>query len=279
MNPLGVELDLIRTSVGGRHTKRDVIRVFGSDSRSFLQGQLTQDISHLETGKVRWTMILSPKGRVEALVRVWGGNSESEMLLDCPSGMGSVVVERLNRYRMRVKAEVELLDWEILSLYGPQAQSLAGTITAQLREPRPWSESPGMDLLGPTISVPDDLLMVSADLAEAISIADMWPAMSTEVLGVDPAPIPVELGQRVCDLAIDMDKGCYTGQELVARTSSRVAEAPRSLVRVATGDESPLESGTEIDVDDSPAVVTSSAHALDGNGVVALAFRKRGPRP
>ncbi|MEI2639634.1 MAG: hypothetical protein V9F03_11680 [Microthrixaceae bacterium] len=133
MDAFSEERNLISTSVGGNLADRDVIRVFGGDARNFLQGQLTQDIDDLRPGRCKWSLILSPKGRVEALVRVWGGNSDSEVLLDVDHGCGQVVVDRLNRFRMRVNAEVELLHWQMLRLDGPTAVERAESVTAQLR--------------------------------------------------------------------------------------------------------------------------------------------------
>lgn len=287
MDAFSEERNLISTSVGGNLADRDVIRVFGGDARNFLQGQLTQDIDDLRPGRCKWSLILSPKGRVEALVRVWGGNSDSEVLLDVDHGCGQVVVDRLNRFRMRVNAEVELLHWQLLRLHGPEAVQLAVTVTAQLRckrdvaswgcpETEPEDEAVAdrigvVELIGPSIAVPEDLLMVSPELLDGIRIDHGWPNMANEVLGVEPAPLPGELGQRVIDAAVDFEKGCYTGQELVARTHARITNPPRMLTKVRAPQPVPAI-GSVFDIDGADAVLTSASPASDS----VLAYVRRG---
>lgn len=279
MDAFSEERNLISTSVGGNLADRDVIRVFGGDARNFLQGQLTQDIDDLRPGRCKWSLILSPKGRVEALVRVWGGNSDSEVLLDVDHGCGQVVVDRLNRFRMRVNAEVELLHWQILRLDGPTAVERAESVTAQLRchPDSPTGSDPDtgpmlrVELIGPSIAVPEDLLMVSAELMDALRIDHGWPSMINEVLGVEPAPLPGELGQRVIDAAVDFEKGCYTGQELVARTHARITNPPRMLTKVRAPQPVPAI-GSVFDIDGADAVLTSASPASDS----VLAYVRRG---
>lgn len=279
MDAFSEERNLISTSVGGNLADRDVIRVFGGDARNFLQGQLTQDIDDLRPGRCKWSLILSPKGRVEALVRVWGGNSDSEVLLDVDHGCGQVVVDRLNRFRMRVNAEVELLHWQILRLDGPTAVERAESVTAQLRchPDSPTGSDPDtgtmlrVELIGPSIAVPEDLLMVSAELMDALRIDHGWPSMINEVLGVEPAPLPGELGQRIIDAAVDFEKGCYTGQELVARTHARITNPPRMLTKVRAPQPVPAI-GSVFDIDGADAVLTSASPASDS----VLAYVRRG---
>lgn len=279
MDAFSEERNLISTSVGGNLADRDVIRVFGGDARNFLQGQLTQDIDDLRPGRCKWSLILSPKGRVEALVRVWGGNSDSEVLLDVDHGCGQVVVDRLNRFRMRVNAEVELLHWQILRLHGPTAVERAESVTAQLRchPDSPTGSDPDtgpmlrVELIGPSIAVPEDLLMVSAELMDALRIDHGWPSMINEVLGVEPAPLPGELGQRIIDAAVDFEKGCYTGQELVARTHARITNPPRMLTKVRAPQPVPAI-GSVFDIDGADAVLTSASPASDS----VLAYVRRG---
>lgn len=280
MDQFGTERALISSSVGAFLVDRDVVRVFGSDARSFLQGQLTQDIAGIEAGSHRFALLLSPKGRVEALVGVWGGNSDSEMLLDVEYGYGQLVVDRLNRFRMRVHVEVELLNWQMLSLYGPQALDRSQAITAQLRAMRNWSSFAGFDLIGPEVTVPEDLEFISTEVVEAIRVRDAWPSMHFEIASTEPPPLPGELGDKVWNLSVSVDKGCYTGQEVVARTHSRSASPPRSLVRVdvsGTGESGATPAvGSEIAVGNSTGVVTSVSRNLDSEGSSVLAFARRG---
>lgn len=271
MNHFGVELDLIRNGVGGFHVKRDVIRVFGAAARTFLQGQLSRDVGALAPGRSHWVMLLSTDGRVEALLRVWGGNGPAEILLDTETGLGSLVVQRLNRHRGRTKVEIELLAWEMLALRGPAAAALADGIRAQLRDPRDWSRFPGVDLLGPTITVPDDLHMISHELLEALRVADEWPGQGNEILGPDPAPLPDELGERVVRLARDPDGSHDYGGE-PAGAADPGGAGLRRLVRLDLTTGEPPAPGTLLEADGGTVLVTSSSHALDGDGTTVLAL-------
>ena len=83
----------------------------------------------------------------------------------------------------------------------------------------------------------------------------------------DERSVPAETGWA--DRAVSFTKGCYTGQELVARMDSRVAEPPRRLVRItATGDVAP---GAAIAVDG-----VEVGHVTSAAGTVALGYVKRG---
>ena len=85
----------------------------------------------------------------------------------------------------------------------------------------------------------------------------------------DERAVPAETGWT--DRAVSFTKGCYTGQELVARMDSRVAEPPRRLVRITSPE--PVTAGASIEVDGAAVgSVTSAA------GNVALGYVKRGAR-
>jgi folate-binding protein YgfZ len=85
----------------------------------------------------------------------------------------------------------------------------------------------------------------------------------------DERAVPAETGW--VDRAVSFTKGCYTGQELVARMDSRVAEPPRRLVAITASDDLPVGAAIEVDGAEVGAV-TSAA------GAVALGYVKRGAR-
>ena len=92
--------------------------------------------------------------------------------------------------------------------------------------------------------------------------------------------IPAELGQAVIDASVSFTKGCYTGQELVARVDSRGGNVPRHLRGlVIDGDQPPLP-GSEIVVGDKVVgTVTSSAFAPARGAAIALALVHRSVEP
>jgi folate-binding protein YgfZ len=100
---------------------------------------------------------------------------------------------------------------------------------------------------------------------EQARITAGWPRMGSEIVdGVTPAMT------GIVPVAVSFDKGCYTGQEFVARVHFRDAAPPKRLVRIAFDDEIELPVGADIDVDgETVGSVTSAARG------VALGFLKR----
>jgi tRNA-modifying protein YgfZ len=150
----------------------------GSDARSFLQGQLSQDMAIVDRDGSAWSWLLQPTGKVAALVRVSPLAPES-YALDVDGGFGTGVMARLNRFKLRVKVDLRL------------------------------EESSGPVYPG----------------SEAERIEAGWPAMGSE-LTVDET-IPNAAG--INDRTVSFTKGCYTGQELVARVDSRGDHTPQHL--------------------------------------------------
>lgn len=191
--------------------RRDVITVSGADARSYLHGQLAQDIAGLAVGDSRWALLLEPNGRVNALVRV-SAQADGRFAIDVDAGFGRDVEARINRFRIRVDVTTtpaEDVDVDPEDLVGWWADGRAG---------RSWAVDVG--------DAPDDLTL------EARRVAAGWPAMGREIQpGVTLA---AETG--VVDVAVRFGKGCYPGQELVERMDARGAAAPRRLVRLPAAD-------------------------------------------
>jgi tRNA-modifying protein YgfZ len=86
---------------------RDTVTVTGTDAMTYLQSQLSQEIRDLAIGDSRWTFLLEPNGRVSVLARVTRVADESYRL-DTDSGFGQLLLDRVNRFKIRVRAEVEM---------------------------------------------------------------------------------------------------------------------------------------------------------------------------
>jgi len=86
---------------------RDTITVSGTDAMTYLQSQLSQEILDLGIGDSRWTFLLEPNGRVSVLARVTRVADETYRL-DTDGGFGQVLLDRINRFKIRVRAEVEI---------------------------------------------------------------------------------------------------------------------------------------------------------------------------
>ncbi len=86
---------------------RDVVTVSGTDAATYLQSQVAQDLDQMSDGQSGWTFVLEPTGKVVSLARI-ARVSETEFVLDTDAGFGDVLAERLNRFKIRVDADIEL---------------------------------------------------------------------------------------------------------------------------------------------------------------------------
>jgi len=223
----------LHASVGVLELPRDFVRVAGPDAMKFLQGQLSQQVD-VAVGASGWTLLLQPQGKVVALLR-FHRVAADEYLLDTDAGWATVVVERLNRFKLRVKADIEVLEgWRCLAVRGPGAHEAVPTGDGGLALPADWPGLPGVDIVGPAdeVHAPEGVPEVAPEAYEAARIEAGVPVMGREL---DESTIPAEAG--VVDRSVAFDKGCYTGQELVARIDSRGGNVPRRLRGiVVTGD-------------------------------------------
>lgn len=207
---------------------RDVILVEGPDAQTYLHSQVSNDLRPLQVGASCWAFLLQPTGKVDVLLRVWRTGEES-FVLDTDAGFGETMVARVNRFKIRVKAEVSPLAWTCIAVRPTDgsvldAPQIDGVVVG-------WGG--GYDLLGAAVAAPANAVAGTADDLLAARVAAGWPAMGTEI---EPGEtIPAETG--ITGVAVSFTKGCYPGQELVERMDSRGSIAPRLLqvVDVAAG--------------------------------------------
>ena len=206
-------------------TPRDVILVEGPDAQTYLHSQVSNDLRPLQVGQSCWAFLLQPTGKVDVLVRVWRRGEEA-FVLDTDAGFGEVLVARVNRFKIRVKADVTPLDWTCLAVRSADGADLvAPALDASDHMGVVVGWGGGYDLLGPEPVPPADAVPgTEADLLAA-RVAAAWPAMGSEIQPGET--IPAETG--VTPVAVSFTKGCYPGQELVERMDSRGSVAPRLL--------------------------------------------------
>jgi folate-binding protein YgfZ len=202
---------------------RDAVWVAGDDAETYLQGQCSADVGALGGGESAWTFLLQPSGKVEVLARVT--RRPGGFVLDTDGGFGAVLVERLRRFLLRTKATVEPLAWRCLAVRRPGPRLV--TMGAELIAQADWHGQPGFDILGETVEPPLGATRIERPGYERLRVEAGWPAMGTELT---PDTIPAESGV-VCEAA-SFTKGCYTGQELVARIDSRGGHVPHLLRHV-----------------------------------------------
>jgi len=249
-------------------TTRDVLAISGAEAITWLQGQLSQDIAGLAVGGLTWSFVLAPQGKVDGWGRV-ERTAEDAVRIDVDAGAGQVWADRLNRFKLRTKADVELAtDVAALAVRGSQPE---GSLAAG------WPGTEGGDLLAPEAGRLDALV---ADGAVAIDGASLdgariragVPRWGAEI---DSNTIPATLGQWVVDASVSFTKGCYTGQELVARIDSRGGNVPRRLAVVLVDADAPPIGATVTVNGESAGTVTSSGTDPATGASVALAFVPR----
>jgi tRNA-modifying protein YgfZ len=287
--------DLLRHRACALLTSRDALVVRGSDARSWLQGQVSQDLGPLVVGQSKETLVLSPQGKVDVYCRatILG---DDVVLLDTETGYGERLLERLRRFRLRVKAELESGSVRCLTVRGPAAEQalagseieigkvLSGTSVAALGDewavavPVSWPGYSGFDVLAANGAQDLQLHVALGDPAafEAARIEAGVPAMGHELTD---KTIPQEAGDLV-EHAVSFTKGCFTGQELVARLDARGANVAWRLRGVVLDASSQSRAGAallagEREVGHLTSVAWSPGYAAP----VGLAYVRRDVTP
>lgn len=232
----------------------DVLRVTGPQATEFLQGQLSQDVAAIASGTSALSFLLQPTGKVDAWFRI--GPITDGFVIEVAQGFGPSVTQRLERFKLRTKVDIEL--------------AVAPWTHRAARASR--QVGPGPEMLAPAVAglafaVGDHLPTVGADAYEAVRIECGVPAMGAELTD---DTIPAEVGQWVIDASVSFTKGCYTGQELVARIDSRGGNVPRPVRGVVVeGDVPPI--GAEVLVAGEVVGQLTSVARSPELGSVALA--------
>ncbi|MGH9209571.1 MAG: YgfZ/GcvT domain-containing protein [Acidimicrobiales bacterium] len=271
----------LRETLGAAVVARDVVEVGGPDATSYLQGQLSQNVEGLDVGATAWSFVLQPAGKVDAWCRITR-REDDRYLIDLDAGAGDRLVARLRRFLLRTKAEVEpQAGWGCIALRGPGAGTAAEEIAAdaELLVPAGWPGVEGADLLGPHVEPPSGTGLVAATMTDyhALRIRSGVPAMGAELT---ERTIPAEVGQWLVDRSVDFTKGCFTGQELVARIDSRGGNVPRHLRGLLVADPAVPPAGATVHVDGADVGTTTSSASAAGVGFpVALAYVTRAVEP
>ncbi len=255
----------LSTSVGACPSERGVLSVAGPDAEDFLQGQLSQDVAALLPGQSAWSLILQPQGRIDAFVRVTRQVSD-RFVLDT-DGPLDLVVARLKRFMLRTDVALESLDWKCISVRGPGAPDIAAR--GEIIGPVPTG---GVDVLGPNPAGPEDVPAIDNEALEAHRIRCGLPRMGIDI---DDRTIPAEA--EVVPWTVSFTKGCFTGQELVARMDSRSSAAPRYLRLLTLENRVGLAPGDQITSSDGAGIGTVTSVAWDelAGATVALGYIKR----
>lgn len=228
--------------------ERLCIRASGADASTYLHSQLSNDIASMTISASRLSYVLEPTGKIVALLRVTR-LSEEEFLLDTDAvaDLDRLLLDRLNRFRIRVKVEFESRIRKVVALRSLTGDPLPADVVASLnRSPDSivvdavWGDGRAVDVIG--LSGDLDALAVGASIPNARAadparmeedrVGSGWPAMGREIVSGET----LVAATGVVAEAVSFSKGCYPGQELVERMDSRGSSAPRTLRRIRRHD-------------------------------------------
>ncbi len=235
---LAEEYAALREGAGFHLLPRDVLSVRGPDAESYLQGQCSQDVAALGDGESAEGLLLSPQGKIDAYVRIIRQGADG-FLLDAGGGIGPAIVTRLERFKLRVDVTVDPLEWCCVAVRGPGADQ-AVREGAALAVPVRWPGWNGVDLLGPAGAGPPAAWVAEAAVEcgdeawEAVRIEAGIPVSGHEIT---EGTIAAEVG--LVERTVSFTKGCFTGQELVARLDARGTKVARRLAGVVIESASP----------------------------------------
>lgn len=272
----------LRHGAGAVLAARDVLIVAGSDAESFLQGQLSQDVVALAPGEAAWSLLLHPDGKLHSTLRVTRAAADC-FVCDLAAGTGEAARARLERFKLRVAVDLELQHLAMLAVRGPAAPPVPASPAATPDRSAPvvvatvrWGSLKGWDLVAREVLPPRSVTVCDAAALEAVRIESGVPAANQELTD---GLIPAESG-IVAD-TVSFTKGCFVGQELVARIDSRGGNTPRRLRGlVLGGDALPAPGATLNGADGTPVGrVTSSAYSPLIDAGVALAYVHRRVEP
>ncbi|HEX7861941.1 MAG TPA: glycine cleavage T C-terminal barrel domain-containing protein [Verrucomicrobiae bacterium] len=245
-NALASEAALIDLSFRSR------ICLVGSDREKFLHGQVTNDVQRLKVGEGTYAALVTHKGKLETDLFIY--KLQDELLLDFEPGLTQKITDRLSKYI--IAEDVQIIDvaphYTLLSVQGPRAAEVLSPFFPELpTKALTWTKTtypngdlylmsngrfgpPGFDLFVPTA----DTNSVAEKLASSIKPAGLNACEIARIengiprfgIDMDESNLAPE---ALRENAISYAKGCYIGQEVIARirTYGQVAKALR-LIRL-----------------------------------------------
>ncbi|UYO95380.1 YgfZ/GcvT domain-containing protein [Pollutimonas sp. M17] len=218
-----------------------VIEVTGADAVDFLHGQLTHDVQGLEPGQARLAGYCTAKGRLLGSMVIWRqtGTQDPAVLALVKADIAEALVKRLSMFVLRAKARLRLTDYRVLGLALDGDSPLSGTdpagaLSAPLASALPWtvvddaagtwiaapSTDPGLRRWWFVARQPDPQAGASRDDNGRWQAGDILAGLPWVQAATQDLFIPQTLNLDLID-GVSFTKGCYPGQEVVARSHYR----------------------------------------------------------
>ena len=227
-----------------------LIRFSGEDAQTFLHNQLTCDVEALAPGRSTYGAYCTPKGRVLATFLLW--RTADAFFMQLPASLREPIQKTLTRFilRAKVKAEDVAGDWALLGASGSDADTVARRAAGQApAEAHHVSLAPG----SMAIRLPGDRCEIVTRWDKAASLVEPgwenagperweWLDIRAGVPVITPATQEEFVPQMVnLDLigGVSFEKGCYPGQEIVARMRYRGTLKQRMVLASVKSAEKP----------------------------------------
>jgi len=272
-------------------SERGKLALSGTEAAGFLQGQVSNDVESLAPGTGCYAAFLTPKGKMLGDLRIL--NAGEELLLDTERVALQGLFNMIRRFSIGYRAELHkrTLECGLLSLIGPDAAALAGASKLPTEEhahapvdvggvrPRAIRTDVGVDLLCRS----DDVDTLRAALEDAGAVPVTEPAVEClriergrprYGIDLDDTVIPQEAGLN--DRAVSFTKGCYVGQETVARLFYR-GKPNRQLRGLRLS--APAEAQDELTFEGRPVGRLTSVASSPRFGPIGLALVRREAPP
>lgn len=232
--------DLERTALGSRPVLCDLshlglILASGEEAGTFLHGQLTNDVEHLDEGRVQWNGYCTPKGRLLASFLLWP--AKQGYMLQLPLPLLEATVKRLRMFVLRAKVKLDDVSdqWVQVGVAGPgAAEAVAATVEVLPPGTMQSAHQPGLRIIRlesdriVLVGAPEVVMPIWERLAKNCVPAGLnawdWHAIQAGIPEIREATREAFVPQMVnFDLmgGVSFKKGCYPGQEIVARTQYR----------------------------------------------------------
>ncbi len=252
----------------------------GPDAVSFLQGIISQDVEGMEPGSVARSFLLEPRGKLQSVLWLLRDDERVGLLTDAEHL--EVTMQALSRWRIRVEVEFRVDERPVFEVWGPDDAGLSSANGG-------WSEADGVLVVElaeepirrrVVVGVSDEELRerdarpLGSTVATTVRIEVGEPRMGVDV---DEKTIPQESG--LVPEAVSFTKGCYLGQELVARIDSR-GHVNRHLRGLRLHDPVIPPVGAELRRDGSTVgSITSVGESLAVRAPVAMGLVRREVEP
>ena len=260
-----------------------IIRAAGPDAASFLHNQLTNDVLLMKEGQCRLAAFCNAKGRMQASFVVYKRSAE-EVLLICRKDLIAQTVKRLSMFVMRAKAKLSDAtdEFQLMGLAGVAvAHALSGAASAVSLTAEPWQrhavDAADVLTLYPALGEARALWIAPKDATapdgvtlspELWQVGEVMSGIAWVELATFEAFVPQMLNYESVD-GVNFKKGCYPGQEIVARSQFRGTLKRRAFIAQSTV---AMTAGQEVfsSLDATQPCGLVAQAASDGAGHVAV---------